>query len=652
MRVQKFDGSRKGSPFYYDHYEEIPAAMAFYTYNDTINCKAALIKSEFIIDGSLYTNDGIDELVDFIDTYNFDATKKLVVFCTGLDTLYQFIKNYFDDIDTFSPRDKGVAVMTIDKLEFREIITVAGNDWLKLVASKDAVNELGPVNCAYLFAHYYYENIMFTVTKEDSKVEKVVKLPVTMQQIIQTEISKNRSAEYKEMVKSLMPKTANFYKKIMTHMYIGGFCDKNPNYYNDEGLSLVDLRDCSIGHIDFKTSYISRMLTDYYPITRFEKSKNPEADLEDAIKSKCCIIECTCTNFRSDGVCRFLPKSKAVSISDDCLVNNVDKILSCSSVTFMLTELDFELLLMFYKADTIKIDNLWTSERGELPYELRRVAHIHYYNKENLEKNSANQLLEKWLTEIIYGATCKKLYDIDNKNWTTEIVERAILSPYWGIWTTSHARYALLTFIKILDNDFLYSDTDSIFFRNPIKYVQLISKYNDNVMAKNKLYCYEHENETFLLKNNAFIKLGTFTYEDNSSEDHFTITDFISSGPKSYIYVLEDDTIITKVAGYKKQYLVNGKLETAWIRDFGHDKNKLFNAFANPTTKLEDLMLFKCDFDEPCEIIYEGKIYTAKSYRLIGEKRIVMTKAQVMKSYLDREEALTAKAIAHGCEKR
>lgn len=646
MRVRRFDSSRAGSPFYFDRYLDVPAALVFYTHNDVKELKSVVTKVELAIGGNLYILDGIEEFVEFIKSYTFDMNKKLLVFMTGLDVFYHFIKKEFDKIETFNPRDLGVATCLIDDfIELREITTIAGQDWTKLV------NGPTPIQYAYNFAKYYYSEIMMYATKEDSEVEPIVYLPVTMQQIIQTEIKQNSSKEYKELVQALMPRTSRFYKKIMTNLYMGGFCDKNPMYYNEDNEPILDLRNTVIGHIDFKTSYIARMLTDYFPITRFERSKNPEQDLESALKNKCCIIEVTYTNFKAVDTVRFLSKKRAVSISEDATVNGVDKILTASEVSFMVTELDFELINMFYSFDSFKVTDLYTSERGELPYEIRDVAHRHYYNKENLEKGSSNQLWEKWLTEIIYGATCKKLYNIDEKNWTEEVVKHAILSPYWGIWTTSHARFALLSVIKLLGNDFLYSDTDSIFFKNPYMHTQLINKYNNNVIAKNKLYCYEHSRESLLLRNDAFIKLGTFTYEDGASEEHFTINDFISSGPKAYIYALEDGTIITKVAGYKKQYMINGKLETAWIRDFPN-KDELFDAFSNPNTKLDDKMTVTFVSDEPCELEYNGKVYKVKSYKLVAEKKVVLTRHKVFKKLAEQDAEYEELCIKNGREVR
>ena len=635
FKIKRFNS--ENGHFYHESYIETPGAMTFNLVSKIVDDepKAVITTINMIIGTDKYTLDGIEEFVEFVNSYNFDAAKKVIIFCTGLDVFYEFIKNELV-CTTFSPRDKGIALCTIGYLEFREIKTIAGDDWCKLVSGDT------PIEKAWLFANFYYENILVR------KGEVLAKAPLTTQQVIQEQIKSGASQEYKDLVKEMMPKTSRFYSKLMEKVYMGGFCDKNPNYYNEEGWPILDIRREKVGHVDFKTSYISRMLTDYFPITRFEKSKDPENDLVEAIKTKCCLIQVKLTNFNAIDTVRFLAKKRAIFIYGE-KVNSCDKILHADEVTFMLTELDFELMTMFYSYDAMVIEELYTSTKGELPYEIRRVAHTHYFNKENLEKYSANQLWEKLLTEIIYGACCKKLYGLEDKAWH-DIVEQAILSPYWGIWTTSHARYALLTMVKLLGNDFLYSDTDSIYFRNPYLHVQLIEKYNANVIAKNKLYVYEHRYESLLLRNEAFIKLGTFTYEDGATPDHFTITDFISSGPKSYIKALEDGTIITKVAGYKKQYNINGKLETAWLRDY-QDKDELFDAFANPNTVIKDKFIQKI-FIGPCELEVNGKLYKVKSGVFVGTRDVYMTRTEMLNFLAEQDAEYEEKCVKNGRERR
>lgn len=115
-------------------------------------------------------------------------------------------------------------------------------------------------------------------------------------------------------------------------------------------------------------------------------------------------------------------------------------------------------------------------------------------------------------------------YDDNNFCYYDEI-QKLVLLPQWGIYVTSHARYALLSNVyKISCNssgaidDVVYNDTDSIKLLNYDKHKHIIDEYNDMIISKNKT----------LFNDPIFYDLGTF---DNEG----TYDRFKTLGAKRYI---------------------------------------------------------------------------------------------------------------------
>src|SRR5699024_5712155 len=63
----------------------------------------------------------------------------------------------------------------------------------------------------------------------------------------------------------------------------------------------------------------------------------------------------------------------------------------------------------------------------------------------------------------------------------------------WGVWITAYARRNLWYGIISMGDDYIYSDTDSIKFKNYEKHKPFIETYNKHIISKIKRMC-EHYN--------------------------------------------------------------------------------------------------------------------------------------------------------------
>lgn len=629
MKVNHF--TTKGC---WDYYLEVPAALTYKIYNDDSTKTAAIVHWSFATDEEYIHGNNFDKLrltIEYLkDKYKMNRVEektkrvdghkvkyedvnryKLVVFTVDLDLLYEFIKHEFK-CDIFNVNGKGIASCIIeDVIEFRDVEFIGTDRWREFSNNENKLAQLLD------YAKYYFENI--------AKTEGSGKLPITIQQVIKDKIKENMTSADKAFVESIYP-GENEYLMAKKYLYIGGFCDTR----------MTDKYEGSVGHIDFKTSYVARMLTEGYPMSRF--TRYPTENLHYALKHNCCIIKVVYYNFRANKF-KFLTRDKAVSIENPKYDSN-GRIISADKVELYINELDFELISNCYKYDTMVVLSLFCATKGQLPKYVRKVAEDYYADKETLEKNSVDQIWAKLCTEVVYGTCSTGLFGIGEKPWK-EFKEKAVLSPYWGIWTASHARYALVSFCKMLEEDWLYSDTDSLFFKNPYLHVQLIEKYNAARRAIMYKYCDEND-----LDYNVFSELGTFTYEDGSDCNNFVISAFKALGPKRYIFTISNKRIITKIAGYKKQYMTEaGTSVNIWSKVFG-DSEAMYDAFEE-TTKLKDVIKVSRKIDEPYTIEYNGEVYHCKSGKWIGYmiSNISMKDMFEMQSILDEQLKETQKNL-------
>lgn len=200
------------------------------------------------------------------------------------------------------------------------------------------------------------------------------------------------------------------------------------------------------------------------------------------------------------------------------LVDN-GRILYAETITLLITDIDLiENISRFYKWSDCKIIWAKTAKYEYLPDYVRYACAKFYQKKQKLKQagqdGTTAYRLAKSMANSVYGLMVQKLniYECvyDGNNWGLQIetfpgmtaaqnAELAyikslhnsrgefnqFLSPYWGVWVTSHARGNLFTILSQIGDDAIYCDTDSIYFKNPEKYIDIISQYNENVKRQN-----------------------------------------------------------------------------------------------------------------------------------------------------------------------
>ena len=263
--------------------------------------------------------------------------------------------------------------------------------------------------------------------------------------------------------------------------------------YNTEGdLFKCDIITGPISHYDITSSYPAQILTkDCFPRTPFKKVNNPNSILSDILnpKSKYCYLltlRMWDIQYIGNYGVPYLAKAKTMTrtMDKDQIIEDNGRIYKAPLIQCVCTEIDARLILEYYSKSKIEIIEAYSSLKGMLPYELRRVCLEYYKTKCELSgTKDPDKLYERAKAKenlnSIYGLCCMKIdrteYEYDHGIYNevrkplAEMLtkfydsESSFLPYQYSLWITSAARAALDQGCRIAGPDLVYCDTDSVF---------------------------------------------------------------------------------------------------------------------------------------------------------------------------------------------
>lgn len=341
---------------------------------------------------------------------------------------------------------------------------------------------------------------------------------------------------------------------------------------------------------DFTSSYPAWMLGvagSYFPITAY--SLLSEAlDLSDpanyqlfikALKNRCCLFEVEFVNIRmkADKVSPIISGSKCDILEDDFRYNG--KIVAARRLKKVVNEVEFMDILNFYEYDTIAIGSFYIAKRGDLPEHIRDMILKLFRDKTQLKGINGKEL-----EYLLAKADLNSIYGMMAMNPVREILElnleemrsepepitpenrrnlynktmksrNTFLSYAWGMYVTTWARHHLFEAMEICGENWLYSDTDSVYYISTPEIESKFKEFNERITkvsfkAKNEITGQEST-------------LGEMTPDGNYLA-------FRGLGAKKYALIKPDGSLKLTVAGVPKNKNSAGSLQS--IDDFkaGH----------------------------------------------------------------------------------
>ena len=408
---------------------------------------------------------------------------------------------------------------------------------------------------------------------------------ISNNELIYTETSivrhtlKKAFKEQKQLTKQdifeMYPKSFNEYLMYMEYLFAGGWVKSSVDAF---GKILSNIK-CK----DITSSYPAQIAHRYYPVSKFKSIKIDSKQMfNNMLNRYCCILDVTLFNVKKTTIHTIISTSKIVNTDTGRILVDNGRIAEVEKVRLLMTELDWDIFNKFYDYDKFKIiiNSFKIAVRGKLPSYVVSTMLDAYERKEELKLQDKDYFNEKCFVNMFYGCFVTKIhkfnYIFKDGSITKELndyykqIRSSVLSPFWGIWCTSWARFQELSAVYANADCVVYGDTDSVKGHNMSD--DYFNNYNAEQIEKNKKLCEKYNKNFELIK-----ELGCW-----DSEPTYQL--FKTIGCKRYIGFDENNKLSVTIAGVPK-----GTLEK--IVGINPDKNKKY--YTNSQKALEVMELLK-----------------------------------------------------------
>lgn len=551
-------------------------------------------------------------LQEIANYYQISESERVIIWIANMSFEFQFMRHHIEwnteRFQFFAKEERKPFLATChDGIEFRDCLAISGGSLKQLAKDycttqkldgdldykimRNSKTELTREELAYCINDVIilaeWSRFAF-----DTWIKPNKKVPLTKTGLLRLECKnelakrvKNRT-DYDTLIASAFPDEATYYQWF-NYLFRGGFVHANFYYANTE------MHDVLM--YDITSSYPAEMNRIGYPVTPFKE----EPFNDRLVKEKCCILVCDFYDIEAVSYHSIESKHKLLAY-DNVKIDN-GRVYKADYIRVMLTELDYQNYLLFYKWRKMNVISCKTSKCGRLPAFIVDVLNRHYGEKAKLKRAGLNDTpkyaIVKSGVNAAFGLMVTKLA-LDEITYTDdwhredlaldykEEIKRLYLLPQWGIYVAALARHELLKMVyrieQVVPNAVIYCDTDSIKCINDPKIKEVINTYNAEMSAEIKASG---------LTSDLFSDLGQFELEYKKPVDKFK-----TIGAKRYLYE------------------VNGKIKATIA---GLPKDAIINAFNDPFEHFDiDGMKLPCELsdklttcynDEPTSAIIDGE---------------------------------------------
>lgn len=603
------------------HYLNIPCSFDIETssFKEGIAKKAIMYIWTCNINGTTFIGRTWNQFTKLIEIVSREFeliryNRRLLIYVHNLEYEFQFMRKWFDWYDVFADHKRTpLYCVTNTGVEFRCSYRLSGYGLAKLgdeLTSYKTPKMVGDLDY-YLIRHsntpmtdkemkYCTQDTKVVVGYIQEEIERqgdISRIPYTKTGYVRRycmnsclgygdSVSRLKALKYGDIMRSL---TLDYDQYCLCKKgFQGGFTHANVNYVNET----IE----NVGSIDFTSSYPFTMMAQYFPMSApKERVVKDFATLMYYVKSYCCLFEIEFTNIQATTTVENPISSSRCSYIEGEHINN-GRVINAKKLSTVITELDFDIIRMFYKWDEIRIGKFLTFYRGYLPTPFIKSLVKLYKDKTELKGVKGKEeeyLLSKGMLNAAYGMAVTDIIreeleyrqDQTADGWAVQNdTEFSQLKRYnenksrflyypWGVWVTAHARHNLFKGIVEFGDDYIYSDTDSIKAKNMDKHQEFIKTYNQQVREQLQRAADYHgipmeDFEPKTIKGEPKL-IGVWDFEG-------TYDKFKTLGAKRYLVQKGNDIEFT-VAGVKK----------AAIKDYMLEEYGLDNVFEAFTRHLE-----------------------------------------------------------------
>ena len=427
------------------------------------------------------------------------------------------------------------------------------------------------------------ENYLIQLLKKYRRLENI---PNTLSKTIQQDLTLSCFAKGKSRYQKILgyydssngirtlPIADETHFRFLEKSFQGGFVGYNNNHVNEE----INNVYCN----DFVSSYIACMLAYKYPMAYKTRYANPSLERVNYVLSDSSlgfICEVQFTNIKSISPCKCIKCSELIDENDPNLgvrslvhndgakFTNDGGLISANSLTLVTTSVDYSYYNKFYTWDEVKFLYIEIYTLDYLPNEYTSVVKDLFYKK-SINKCNPDTFVEsvaKKKVNISYGLTVtgfwRVAYSVDDNNFVKNKTDLSkVIDDYnnfrgrffnrvsayqWGVFCTAYARRALFSIISKLGDDWLYSDTDSVYYIYKPEHVEMINRYNnmiENLLAQSPII---KSKSDFIVKSNFCDKV----YHLGSMDLDKKYTSFKFLKPKTYLGLSDDGSYKLVLSG-------------------------------------------------------------------------------------------------------
>lgn len=530
---------------------------------------------QFGINGNVIVGRTWEQFFTMLDKIAYllrlDEKRRLMVFVHNLAYEFQFMCKWVEWFKVFSiDTRKPIYAITSNFIEFRCSYLLSGyslanlgKQLLKYKVEKltgdldyslirNSETKLTPEELAYCI-----NDVRVVMSYIQEKIENeggLTALPITKTGYVRNFCKKNclylpnshkRNMKYFNRIHDLTIGSMNEFN-LLQRAFQGGFTHANA-YYSGEVMD-------NVASYDFTSSYPYVMVSEKFPMSRGVKVElNSKDDFLLYIKEYLCVFDVKFTNL----MCKET-NDNPISISkcwkSSNVVENNGRVVCADMIATSITSVDYHTIAMFYSWESITVTNFYVYSKQYLPTELVKCI-LDLYEKKTILKGVEGKEIEylksKEMINSVYGMSVtnplRDEYIFDGVEWSTvennpvelfDMLEQhntsknRFLYYIWGVFVTAYARRNLFTGIHAVQDDYIYSDTDSIKLKNYENHQDYFNAYNEIVERKLKKACNYHgidfEKVQPKTKEGKVKRLGVWDFEG-------VYTHFKTLGAKRYM---------------------------------------------------------------------------------------------------------------------
>lgn len=309
-----------------------------------------------------------------------------------------------------------------------------------------------------------YSDVFDIPLTSTGKVRRVVKAKLTADR------------DYMKQIKRLVPKDVKEYKRFQ-NIFAGGYTHCSRKYLGKKVEGHIE-------HVDLSSWYPTCMVAFKYPFNKWGYLGRVLPDPK-TFEYRAYIIHLHLTDVRVKTWNTYISSSKCHGSG---ILTDNGRVLKASDLYIDCTELDYETIIATYEINGI-IESLgtWVCQKKYLPTIFVKEILDLYKNKTELKGvDPVLYGISKQYVNSLYGMSVTNVIQTDVRyigegEWkidelTDGMIEHKLnnmrrwfdhsyfLSYPAGCWITAYARHGLWQLIRSVDNELLYTDTDSLFY--------------------------------------------------------------------------------------------------------------------------------------------------------------------------------------------